>query len=109
MQESSRGLARRLRSPQASRGRATASSRDGSPSWGDVRQTGRFRRLALRSPPRAPVDERIGPGLEEPGQAVVIAARLDEADLGLEGLRMDQVAERHVREVELTLDAHHVA
>src|SRR5438067_11645535 len=66
-------------------------------------------RSALLTAARAPVDDLVGASLEEAREAVVVAVRADEADLGLERLRVDQVFERHVREIELADDADEVA
>src|SRR5690348_339611 len=65
--------------------------------------------LALDPAAGAPFDRLVGAGLEEARQPVVVAAAGDEPHLRLEGLRVDQLLERHVAQVELALDADHVA
>src|ERR1043165_2062306 len=66
-------------------------------------------RLALDPAAGAPVHRLVGASLEEARRAVIIAAAADEPHLGLEALRVDQLLERHVAQVELALDADHVA
>src|SRR5262245_6405616 len=69
----------------------------------------RSRARASTLPPRAgcPIGQAVHARLEEAGELVEVAAALDEANLRAQRVRIDEVRERDIREIELTGDTDH--